>query len=493
MKRARILALLAMASILATASVIAGQVSPPISEEELQRFSAWQHELAPTESSTILDKLRAMWGPGPYTQAQIVAALHPQTKADKPYHPVDNSRPITKPYGARTHDEAVQQLDFFEKTLTPAGLNGLLTYKAPSGVTLKVPHLRDALVAHFGQQPWYHLSEIAEVEANGLSPAKVDVPWPENNPVGADVYRAPYPVPEFKGLKIRQNWRDVLYDEDPSVAESEGRPLKDLVGATVSYARDNVKGSDTWTSIGTMIVPWEHDFPLTVGLTPTRFAIAPSVGVNRVDTNGDPKSEADSVFFRLGMYGEWYLSPTPPAKLQARLAAVYATNTGFDVGATGFEFDLEPRWQDPKFPLGYKRVLIPRDPSPDDPAGWSALDLQVRLWLHIEGGRAHDNVKTWDVASGPFFRLGPTTQIQLNAPKIVFGRDASVTLNYSFTPAVKGSHQHESYLKLTAVYDLVKDETHNRKISANIQYEKGGLNFTKDDVDNITVGLGILY
>jgi hypothetical protein len=480
------------------ALTIAGAVAQDatIPENELRTFSEWQHDLTPNETATVLDKIRSMWGPGPYSQAQITAALNQQTKADKVYHPVDNSRPSKKPFGAPSHDEAVQQLDFFEKTLPKSSLDKLLSYAAANGEKKTVPQLRDALYAHFGHQPWYKLTELSEVESNGLSPAKHAVEWPDDDPIRAEIERAGVriksPAEDFKGLKIRQDWRDVLYEEDSSVPES-GKALKDLVGATVSYVRNNAKGSDTWSSIGTLLLPWEHDFPLTVGLTPSRLAIAPSFGINRVDTNGDPTGESDSVWFRLGVYGEWYLSPSPPAKLQIRLAGVYATNTGFDVAATGFEMDLEPRWQDPSFPLGYKKVLIQRDPNPGDPAGWSALDFQLRAWLHLEGGRAHDNVKTWDIAKGPFFRLGPTIQFQLNAPKMAFGRDASLTAVYSFIPAVKGTHEHESYLKLTAVYDLVKDDTHNRKISMNLQYEKGGLNFTKDDVDSVTVGLGILY
>jgi hypothetical protein len=31
------------------------------------------------------------------------------------------------------------------------------------------------------------------------------------------------------------------------------------------------------------------------------------------------------------------------------------------------------------------------------------------------------------------------------------------------------------------------------KISLTAEYQKGGLNFTKEDVDTLTLGLGVLY
>jgi len=204
---------------------------------------------------------------------------------------------------------------------------------------------------------------------------------------------------------------------------------------------------------------------------PTRLALAPSASINRVATNGNPTKEVDSVLYRMGIYAEWYLAPTPPVKLQMRAAGVYASDTSGQGALPGYEVDFEPRWQSETLPLGYKKVLI-KKVTEKDPSDWSALDFQVRAWLHIEGGDVQDNGKSWDSTKGEFFRLGPTLQLQLNAPRVVWGRDASLTALYSYLPAITGSDQHQSYFKLSSTYDFVKDDIHNYKISLTAQYKK---------------------
>jgi hypothetical protein len=359
-----------------------------------------------------------------------------------------------------------------------------------------VPHLRDALFKKFGDQDWYTPVQLADIEANGISPAKVPREWPAGNPIREDVDLASVREKDwsedFKRPRIRQNWRDVLYDEDPSQTANEAKVLKDLVGATFSYAHNGLDDTDVWTAVGALIMPWEHDFALEPGPMPTRLALAPSASINRVATNGTPTKEVDSVLYRMGIYAEWYLAPTPPVKLQMRAAGVYASDTSGQGALPGYEVDFEPRWQSEALPLGYKKVLI-KKVTEKDPSDWSALDFQLRAWLHIEGGDVQDNGKSWDSSKGEFFRLGPTLQLQFNAPRVVWGRDASLTALYSYLPAITGSDQHQSYFKLSSTYDFVKDDIHNYKISLTAQYDKGGLNFTKENVDTFTLGFGILY
>jgi hypothetical protein len=96
---------------------------------------------------------------------------------------------------------------------------------------------------------------------------------------------------------------------------------------------------------------------------------------------------------------------------------------------------------------------------------------------------------------GSFFRIGPVTQFQLTMPRAIFGKALSLTALYSYLAAISGSDAHQSFFTVSATYDLYKSDypTENRKISLTAQYQKGGLNFTKDDVDSFTLGLGVLY
>jgi hypothetical protein len=355
--------------------------------------------------------------------------------------------------------------------------------------------LWNALLKKYGSQDWYTAKQLRDVEDNGSSPAKID-----------DLRVAPDPVAEelskiapdrtfwggFKSPRVRQNWWDVLNEEDPSQTNPAAQKLGDLVGATFSYVDDEHAGTETWSAVGALIFPWQHAFDVKNWWTPARIALAPSVSINKVDTNGDPKKETDSLLFRAGAYSDWDFNTKPVSGLQLRGAFVYATDTAGRASLPGYEFDIEPRWQG-SFPLGYQNIIIRKEALKADESDISALDYQVRAWLHLEGGDVQDNGKTWDQSGGSFFRVGPTVQFQLRAPKLVFGNEFSVTALYTYLSPVSGVDAHNSFLKVTGALTLLKNEQLNHKISLTADYQKGGLNFTKEDVDTFTLGLGVLF
>jgi hypothetical protein len=161
--------------------------------------------------------------------------------------------------------------------------------------------------------------------------------------------------------------------------------------------------------------------------------------------------------------------------------------------------DLEPRWNIPFLRLGYTQAWIQKQPT-KDPQGAGPIDdvilaTKLRLWLHTEGGDVQDNGSSWDPVKGSFFRIGPTAQFQITMPRAIFGKALSLTALYSYLAAISGSDAHHSFLTISATYDLYKSDypTENRKISLTAQYQKGGLNFTKEDVDTFTLGLGVLF
>lgn len=349
----------------------------------------------------------------------------------------------------------------------------------------------EALEWKYGKQPWYLAVEIRDVEENGITPKMLEVRRSGNDPVAITLKSARRTG--FKGLLIRESWRDILYeDEDRSMASNEESTLKDLVGATVSFERNNVTGLDTWSVKGSVIFPWQRNFPAQGGWSPVKIMLAPSVSVNRVDTNGDPEDEADSMLYRIGAYGDWVFKDQRGG-LETRAAAVYATNTGHEAFLPGAELDLEPRWHNRILPIGYRKVLWKKATLLDDGSDDSLADIQFRCWLHMEGGDVHDAGESWDAAEGTFFRAGPTAQIQLNFPRLLLGKSFSVTGLYSYLPAISGPEGRESYFSVTGAYDLVKDDVTGNKISINGSYQKGALNFTKDNVDTFTIGLGVRF
>lgn len=451
-----------------------------ITKEELRQYSAIQQKLFPENGDIYRKVVAAFPGNEVFTTDEITAVTDPKTTQDFDYEAnKDKNRPKQVEPDGFTLKQVDDVFRIHKRRNPDAGdLWAILKHK-------------------YGKQPWYKGYEIRDVLVNGKNNKQQTANRPAGDPVAVIVQeiqeRPKTFFEDFKSPRIRQSWRDVLYDEDPSQSDKQDAALSDLVGATFSYAHDGKANTDTWSAIGALIIPWERRFPLSQGLSLRRLAFAPSVSVNRVFTNGDPSGESDSLLFRVGGYADVQLARDPSTGVQLRAAAVYATDTNFEASLPGAELDLEPRVNFRPFPIGYKKVWIPKAELKDDKSDNSCFDTQLRFWLHMEGGSVQDVGETWDTAKGSFFRLGPTAQLQAEWPKLLFGRDASITALASYLGPISGSSNHNWYFKATGVYDIFTNDERNQKVSLNINYEKGGLNLTKEDVDTLTIGLGALF
>ena len=444
--------------------------------EELRLYFAIHQKLYPDNGNIYRKLITAFPGKEVFTADEITAVTEPKTSQPFNYEknkPKDRTKEIL-PDGFSV-EQVTAEFRAYKKHHPDAG------------------DLWDILIKKYGKQPWYKGYEIRDVEVNGEAPKQVTAYRVSNDPV-APIVQKILSHDGFKGLRIRQSWRDVLYDEDPTQKDKENQTLGDLVGATLSYAREGKADTDTWTAIGAVILPWEKNFALSQHLSLRRLDLAPSVSVNRVSTNAkDASGESDSLLFRLGGYADVQLAPNPSTGLEIRAAGVFATDTGLEARLPAFELDLEPRVNFRPFPIGYKKVWIPKAELKDDYSDNSCFDTQLRLWLHFEGGDAQDTGDTWDTTKGGFARLGPAMQFQAEWPKLVFGRNLSLTALGSYFASFSGSSEHNWYFKIAVVYDFYKDVERNQKVSLNLNYEKGGLNLTKESVDSITIGLGVLF
>jgi hypothetical protein len=444
-------------------------------KEELKVYFATHQRLYPDDGNIYRKLITAFPGRETFTADEITAVTEPKTSQPFDYEKnKDNNRPQQLRADGFSPEQVTTEFNAFKKHHPDA------------------PDLWAVLIQKYGKQPWYHGFEVRDVEVNGAAPKKLPTYRTGPDPV-APIVQQILSHDGFKGLRIRQSWRDVLYDEDPTQKDKVDAALGDLVGATFSYGREGKADTDTWTAIGSLILPWEKNFPLHETFSLRRLDLAPSLSVNRVSTNAkDASGESDSVTFRLGAYADVQLAP-PATGLEIRAAGVFATDTGFEARLPGFELDLEPRVNYLPFPLGYKKVWIPKAELKDDHSDNSCFDTQLRLWLHAESGDAQDTGESWDTTKGSFARLGPVMQLQAEWPKLAFGRNLSLTALGSYFASLSGSSDHNWYFKIAVVYDFFKDVERNQKVSLNLNYEKGGLNFTKENVDSITVGLGVLF
>lgn len=445
--------------------------------EELKRYFATQEKLFPDNGNLYRKLMAAFPGKEVFTANEVTAITKPKTTQDFDYEAnKDNNRRKEIESDGFSLEDVNAEFTTFKKRNPDAG------------------DLWAILIKKYGKQPWYKGYEIRDVEVNGEANKQLTAYRPADDPVAEIVQDILDRPKAFKGVRIRQNWRDVLYDEDPSQKDKENAALGDLVGATFSYARDGREDTDTWSAIGAVILPWEKNFALSQRLSLRRLAFAPSVSINRVSTNGsDSSDESDSLLARLGIYADVQLAPRPSTGIELRAAAVFATDTALDAKLPGYELDVEPRINFRPFPIGYKKVWIPKAELKDDLSDNSLFHTQLRLWLHFEGGDVQDVGDTWDSTKGSFCRLGPAMQLQAEWPKLMFGRSFSLTALGSHFASISGSSEHNWYFKIAAVYDLFVDVERNQKVSLNVNYEKGGLNLTKENVDSITVGLGVLF
>jgi hypothetical protein len=361
------------------------------------------------------------------------------------------------------------------------------------------------LIKKFDNKPYYLPSEVRDVQANGPKLAMEDAPFPIPPPSGTwgpILYGLAHPL-------IRQSWSDVLSAED--LSQTGKAKIGDLVGATFSFANDARSRTETWTAIGTLIVPFDYKLlPVRGGWSPDEFMVAPSLSIDRVSTSHDTKTEPNQVLFRMGLFSDWEESY---GALQLRGAFVYGTDTGFRTSMPAFEAELEPQliWRPEVnaqtgktdfattyLKIGYKNILIPKTPALKDQSDNSLLDYQLRVYLHTEGGSLEDAGTTFNTVNGSFLRIGPEVQLRVNAPKLVFDRPLSFTGSYSYLPAITGTSQHDSLLTLNLTLGLLPvnppgDTSLQQKISLNLGYTEGGLDFTKQKVRQYTLGLSVLY
>ncbi len=475
---------------------------PTISRERARVFLETERMLDDAQPNYYRRLIKMFGEHDFYTPAQLIAVRKPEISSLRAAAPQKMDQPGDGPLETFTKsalDERYATLEMLDPESAGA---------------------RDRLIARAGSQGHYRADQVRDAE---LRPSDKE-PDPEalarelaiNTAREAGAKRALRAKEGWRFPLIRHDWRDVLYDEDPSQRpEKKIAAIGDLTGAQFSFARDGQSNSDTWTAQGAVIVPYLRSFEPGPGFGLRTIAVAPSVSLNRITSNGDPQAEQDSLFYRLGVYMDLFgriggKRPTElptsqedidvrldsafdPVGLQIRAAGVYATDFDSDAKLPGFEVDIEPRWWGTHFAIGYRKVLFPKVPLKKDGSDSSLLDYQLRIWLHTEGGNIQSAGPAWSPVEGSFFRLGPVVQFQLEAPKLLFGHSVSITTLYSYLAAISGPDDHESYFRGTLTYNLLRDPELNHKVTLNANYQRGGLNFTKQEVDTFTIGLGVLY
>jgi hypothetical protein len=163
------------------------------------------------------------------------------------------------------------------------------------------------------------------------------------------------------------------------------------------------------------------------------------------------------------------------------------------------ELDIEPRflWKQTKprgrqwGGIGYRNILIEREPRKEDGSDDSLMEWQVRAWAHFEGGNLQRNGAKWETVDGGFFRVGPAVQAVINFPG--FLRGFSISGQYSYLEPLSGTKDHKHFWKVGGSLTLYDNPALKHKVSLVADYQEGGLTLSKQAVDIVTVGLGLTF
>jgi len=293
------------------------------------------------------------------------------------------------------------------------------------------------------------------------------------------------PRPNNWAILIRQSYEQLDFYNNKAKPQTLAKP------AIFSYAWNELKGQDVWTAQGAVMLPFGFPQDQNISTTHPYLAdifVVPSVTFDRLTGSGvDKTKQTDSLTFRLGSDFEFNnvaLPPLPPLDKSAsttshdfRLNFTHATDFEFRSQLVGGELDWEPTWLDGAIGV-YKPLFWTDDPI------W----FRLRFYLHSEAGSVLDPGTKKDLASipGDFVRMGFFGQVEVRPKafqRLVF------TVNYQdYESLISGSPSSHLF---TAAVQLNLDASGN--FSLNARYRNGRLPFTLDPVEDVTVGLGLLF
>jgi hypothetical protein len=279
----------------------------------------------------------------------------------------------------------------------------------------------------------------------------------------------------FGGFLIRRSYSDVLSEpEDPSITNSAGtRP------AEFAYSHDFLGDSDLWSVHAAVIRPikvWEGA-PLTGVLSPTRFVLVPSIGIDRVNSTDPKAKEVDSIASRLGVYAQFTGGPPGLRLLEVRGFGTYQSTSHFGGSIVAGEFDLEATTD---LPGDHRYSRIIGNGTGKRGLEGSLVEAKWRLYLHSEAGNSFGQMTKGEGDS--FFRFGPVADLSLDP---LFHPRLNANIHYAYLAGTTGSPSHNFTAGLHWVFDKERIWT----LSAT--YEDGETPIIQEAVKSFSFSLGV--
>jgi hypothetical protein len=270
------------------------------------------------------------------------------------------------------------------------------------------------------------------------------------------------------GIRIRDSYEQNTLDEIE-------KTFKNAKPALLTFTRNIESNQNSFIAKGAIMRPIriysaESASPSNEMYLST-IVFTPSLTINRT-VSPDKTKETDSQQWRMGADVEtaagWI------ALQNFRVFAAYATDFEWKSKVVGAEFQWEPTF-DTYGSGSYWRLIDP------------VLDIRWRLYPHFEYGYVVDagektNIKTGDT----YFRLGPKATLDVYP---VFAPGFVLSIQYAYLAGITGTPRVSRMFDPALSYQI-DSQGH---IVLQVEYSFGQVPLTEENVESLTVGVGIKF
>jgi hypothetical protein len=267
----------------------------------------------------------------------------------------------------------------------------------------------------------------------------------------------------FWGIQVRRSMDDIKVDTSTYADD-----LKKAKAAELGFVHNGASGDDSWSARGVIARPFELN-----GSDGEGGYLTPSVQFDRVTHSVDKTGSVDSLIF--GLTGTWIANPRGPTEMaEYRLGAQYATDFDFDGSIFGVSLEYEPTFTWEWLANANTENLF----------GLEHVYYMTRQYLHVEGGSSD---KPSLLVEDEYLRAGVGVGINIYFDGALERLSFGVDYRYYFDTLGEGDDFDN--FKAVAAWQL-DDHGH---LMLQVSYENGKLPLSHQEVDLLSVGLGVKF
>lgn len=277
------------------------------------------------------------------------------------------------------------------------------------------------------------------------------------------------------GIQIRREASDIDTNDRSSIIQTESEYqeyLSAITPAQFSFAANELSGNETWIARGIVARP----FPLTeFGQGEWSWSLLPSAAFDRVSNNVETENDIDRLTLSAAVTG---ITPGWKAVGWSSIDAGFDYTTNFDFD--GAIYSGHMTWT----PIFNSPAWWPNERAPKIPF-LSPLRYRLRQYAHLEGGTVDKPLST--SLDSDFLRLGGAVGLDVLIP--VGEREWVISADYRYYADLLGQNDDHDNFRASAAIPLDR----LGHFSLEIGYEQGQIALTQQEVELVTIGIGVRF